>query len=234
MNRSRFLALLLCCSTAACAGFSVTEGKVPAPAPEAAPAAPVDPAARRAAAEQEEAAIAAALKQVVRSKNDYRISSADLISVTVYQDLDMNRKVRVSANGTVSMALIGAVKIGGMTLMEAQAAIEGKLAQFLVTPQVSLFIEEYGNKTVFVMGEVQRPGSYAIPTESRLTVLEAISTAGGFTPVAGQDRTRVLRNVNGVSVTYTIEVKAITQQGQKEKDLVLEPNDVIYVPQSFF
>ena len=189
---------------------------------------------QQAAMAQEAAAIAAALQQVVRAKTDYKISPADLISVTVYQDLEMNRKVRVNANGTVSMPLIGAVTIGGMTLLEAQNSIESKLAKFLVTPQVSLFIEDYGNKTVFVMGEVQRPGSYPIPTESRLTVLEAISTAGGFTPIAGQDRTRVLRNVNGVSVTYTIEVKAITQQGQKEKDMVLEPNDVIYVPQSFF
>jgi polysaccharide export outer membrane protein len=115
--------------------------------------------------------------------------------------------VRVNAHGSISMPLIGEVKIGGMTLIEAQAALEAKLAKFLVSPQVSLFIEEYGNKTVFVMGEVQRPGSLPIPTESRMTVLEAISTAGGFTPIAAQDRTRVLRNVNGVSVSYTIESK---------------------------
>ncbi|MEK7232618.1 MAG: polysaccharide biosynthesis/export family protein [Elusimicrobiota bacterium] len=239
MNRPPLFAVVLCCLTAACGGLRVTEGaneRIPSAAHPAAPseAAPDDPAARQAASDKESAAIAEALNQVVHAKTDYRISSADLIAVTVYQDLEMNRKVRVNANGTVSMPLIGAVKIGGMTLIEAQAAIESKLAQYLVSPQVSLFIEEYGNKTVFVMGEVQRPGSLAIPIESRLTVLEAISTAGGFTPIAAQDRTRVLRNVNGVNVTYTIEVKAITQQGQKEKDLVLEPNDVIYVPQSFF
>jgi len=251
MNRTPFLVLVLCCLTAACAGFRVTEGGAetdppvyvppaaaarpaappPAPAHEDAPG---DPAARQAAADQEAAAIAAALKQVGAAKIDYRISSADLIAVTVYQDMEMNRKVRVNANGTVSMPLIGAVKVGGMTLIEAQGVIEGRLAQYLVSPQVSLFIEEYGNKTVFVMGEVAKPGSYPIPTESRMTVLEAISTAGGFTPIAAQDRTRVLRNVNGVSISYTIEIKAITQQGQKEKDMVLEPNDVIYIPQSFF
>lgn len=245
MNRTSFLAAALCCLTAACGGFRVTDGAadfdppVYVPPAAAAPAAPYeappgDPAARQALADKEAAAIAAALKQVGSAKTDYRISSADLISVTVYQDLDMNRKVRVNANGTISMPLIGGVRVGGMTLIEAQAAIEAKLAQYLVSPQVSLFIEEYGNKTVFVMGEVQRPGSLPIPTESRMTVLEAISTAGGFTPIAAQDRTRVLRNVNGVSISYTIEVKAITQQGQKEKDMVLEPNDVIYVPQSFF
>ncbi len=259
MNRTSLLAAALCLLTAACGGFRVTEGAaetdppvyVPppavtaappaAPSPDpaaastpAAPAAPLDPAAQQALIAKEAAAIAAAMQQVSRSKTDYRISGADLIAVTVYQDLEMNRRVRVNANGTVSMPLIGEVKVGGMTLIEAQAALEGKLAKFLVSPQVSLFIEEYGNKTVFVMGEVQRPGSLPIPTESRMTVLEAISTAGGFTPIAAQDRTRVLRNVNGVSVSYTIEIKAITQLGQKEKDMVLEPNDVIYVPQSFF
>ena len=194
----------------------------------------LNPEQVKAAETAEAAAIAAALQQLVRSKTDYKISSADLISVTVYQDQEMNRKVRVNANGSASLPLIGAVKIGGLTLMEAQSVIEGKLGKYLVSPQVSLFIEEYGNKLVFVMGEVAKPGSYPVPTESRLTVLEAISSAGGFTPIAAQDRTKVLRNVNGTSVTYTIEVKSITQQGQKEKDLVLEPNDVIYVPQSFF
>ena len=241
MHRTSRLAFALCVLMAACRTPQPEAEPEPVAAEEAAAApseastaAAVTPEQRQAAIAQEAAAIAAAMQQVVRSKTDYKISSADLIGVTVYQDLEMNRKVRVNANGSISMPLIGAVKIGGMTLIEAQNSIENKLAKFLVSPQVSLFIEEYGNKTVFVMGEVQRPGSYPIPTESRLTVLEAISTAGGFTPIAGQDRTRVLRNVNGVSVSYTIEVKAITQQGQKEKDMVLEPNDVIYVPQSFF
>ncbi|MDP3542412.1 MAG: polysaccharide biosynthesis/export family protein [Elusimicrobiota bacterium] len=240
MNRTSFLAAALCLAASACGGFRVSEGAadfnppVYAPPAAAAPAEPLDSAAQNAVAAKEAEAIAAAMRQVVRAKTDYRISAADLIGITVYQDLEMNRKVRVNSNGSVSMPLIGEVKIGGMTLIEAQAALESKLAKFLVSPQVSLFIEEYGNKTIFVMGEVQRPGSLPIPTESRLTVLEAISTAGGFTPIAAQDRTRVLRNVNGVSVSYTIEVKAITQQGQKEKDMVLEPNDVIYVPQSFF
>jgi polysaccharide export outer membrane protein len=187
-----------------------------------------------ASAAQEAAAIASAMQQVARSKNDYRLAAADLISVTVYQDKDMDRKVRVNTDGTVSLPLIGSVSIGGMTLSGAQTSIESKLSQFLVSPQVSLFIEDYGNKTIFVMGEVAKPGSYPIPTESRMTVLEAISTAGGFTPIAAQDRARVLRYVNGASVTYTINTKEITQQDQKEKDMVLEPNDIVYVPQSFF
>lgn len=202
-------------------------------APAAAPAAGKDAAAKEASA-KEAAAIAAAMQAVARSKNDYRIAAADLISVTVYQDPEMNRKARVNSNGTISLPLVGSVKIGGMTMLEAQSTIETKLGKYLVNPQASLFIEEYGNKTIFVMGEVAKPGSYPIPTESRMTVLEAISTAGGFTPVAAQDRTRVLRYVNGASVSFDINVRQITQQGLKDKDLVLEPNDVIFIPQTFF
>jgi polysaccharide export outer membrane protein len=205
-----------------------------APSAAAAPAVRVSSTDSAAAAAKESAAIAQAMQQVARAKNDYRLAPADLLSVTVYQDKDMDRKVRVNSDGTISLPLIGAVQIGGMTLADAQAVIEKKLSQFLVSPQASLFIEDYGNKTVFVMGEVQKPGSYPIPTESRMTLLEAISTAGGFTPVAAQDRARVLRYVDGQSVTYTINTREITSQGQKEKDMILLPNDIVYVPQSFF
>lgn len=204
-----------------------------APAASAAPAV-ASSTASAAAAAKESAAIAAAMQQVARSKNDYRLAPADLISVTIYQDKDMDRKARVNSDGTISLPLIGAVQIGGLTLAGAQSIIEKKLGQFLVNPQASLFIEDYGNKTIFVMGEVQKPGSYPIPTESRMTLLEAISTAGGFTPVAAQDRARVLRYVDGQSVTFTINTKEITSQGQKDKDMVLQPNDIVYVPQSFF
>lgn len=238
MSNKRLLAIAAALLLSGCGVLQPVDPRRPDEAPPAAPAAQpaaaLSPAERAAAAAKEQEALAVALKQIGQSKTDYRISTADLIAVTVYQDLDMNRKVRVSANGTVALPLIGSVNVGGMTLVEAQETIEKKLEKFLVSPQVSLFIEEYGNKTVYVMGEVQKPGSYPIPTEQKMTVLEAISTAGGFTPIAAQDRTKVLRNVNGQSVSHTIEVKAITQLGQKEKDLVLEPNDVIYVPQSFF
>jgi polysaccharide export outer membrane protein len=183
---------------------------------------------------QEAAAVAAAMRQAAAAKTDYKISAADLVSVTVYNNLEMSRKARVNASGFVYLPLVGAVKVGGKTLAAAQELIEEKLAAYVVRPQVSLFIEEYGNKIFFVMGEVQKPGSYPIPVESRITVLEAISTAGGFTPVAAQDRARVLRYVDGKSVSYTIDVKSITRQGLKDKDIALEPNDVVYVPQSFF
>jgi len=119
-------------------------------------------------------------------------------------------------------------------VLEAQAAVTARLKRYYLDPQVSLFIEEYGNRQIFVLGEVRKPGAYQIPAESRMTVLEAVSNAGGFTPIAGPDRTRILRKSHGKSEIITIKVSAITKLGRKEDDLELEPDDVVFVPQSYF
>lgn len=183
----------------------------------------------------EAAAIASVLQQLKQKGSDYKIGAADLVEITVYREEELNRTARVSQNGSISLPLVGAVQVGGKTPAEAETYIAGKLKDFLVSPQVTIFIKEYGNKKVFVLGEVTKPGSYELPPESKLTVLEAISLAGGFTQVAAKDRTKVIRTTSdGRSQNLTVEVSAITTRGEKNKDLPLEPNDVVYVPQSFF
>ncbi len=181
----------------------------------------------------EEAALASALENVKRG-TDYRISPADLLEVTVYQQLELNRQVRVSQNGSITFPLVGAVQVGGRSVADAEQLLADRLREYLVSPQVTVFIKEYGNKKVYVLGEVSKPGSYDLPTEAHLTVLEAISLAGGFTQIAAADRTRIIRTSAGKSENFTIEISAITKRGEKSKDLPLLPNDVIYVPQSFF
>lgn len=184
----------------------------------------------------EDAAIATLLQNVKPDRGgDYRISSPDLIQITVYREDDMSRTVRVSQEGMISFPLIGDIKVGGLSVIQAEDQLGRKLADYLVNPQVTIFIKEYGNKQIYVLGEVQKPGTFELPTESHLTVLEAISMAGGFTQVAAKDRTRVIRATpDGKSESLTVAVSAITQQGEKDKDIPLAPNDVVYVPQSFF
>lgn len=175
-----------------------------------------------------------ALQDVQNKKADYKISGADLLDITIYQQQDLDRKVRVSQNGTISFPLIGIVEVGGLSVNQAEEAISKKLRDYLISPQVSIFIKEYGNKKVFVLGEVKKPGSVELPTEAKLTVVEAISLAGGFTPIAAPDRTKIIRTMDGKSQILTVEISAITKRGEKQKDLFLEPSDVVYIPQSFF
>lgn len=185
-------------------------------------------------AQSEEAALASALQQIRVQASDYKISAADLVEITVFQQDELTRKVRVGQNGTISFPLAGTLRIAGLSAGEAEQALSKKLSEFIINPQVTIFIREYGNKKVFLFGQVVKPGSFELPTEARMTVLEAISLAGGFTPIAAPDRTKVMRVVEGKNVSFTVEVSAITKRGEKHKDIVLEPNDIIFVPESFF
>ncbi|MFC1679650.1 polysaccharide biosynthesis/export family protein, partial [Elusimicrobiota bacterium] len=182
----------------------------------------------------EEVALQSALQFLESQQHSYKISSADLLEITVYQEEDMTRRVRVSPKGIITFPLIGKVKVSGLGVAEAEQAITTMLKRYVIDPQISIFITEYGNKQVYVLGEVKNPGSYALPTEAPLSVLEAITLAGGFTQYASVDNTRVIRKSAGKSRTFPIEISAITKRGDKSKDLQLNPNDVIFVPESFF
>lgn len=185
--------------------------------------------------ERESADLAAAMRTVAEFRSSsYKISPSDLLDLSVYPDAQLNRKARVDADGTVSLPLVGTTTVAGLTILEAEKVLGERLSAFLVNPHVSLFIEEFGNRQMFVLGEVQRPGSYAVPTGGRMTVLQAISTAGGFTKVAQPRRTHVLRYVDGKSVDRVIDLKAVSRGGEAGQDVLLEPNDIVYVPQSLF
>ncbi|HPO44263.1 MAG TPA: polysaccharide biosynthesis/export family protein [Spirochaetota bacterium] len=169
-----------------------------------------------------------------RSQVNYRIQAGDLLEINVYQEKDMARTVRVSGNGTVTFPLAGNVKMSELSVPEAEAMLARALSEFIINPQVTVLIREYSNKQVYVLGEVKKPGAIPLPVERRLTVLEAITLAGGFTDLAAQDKTKVLRNKDGRNESIQVEITRITKQGDKSADIFLEPNDTVFVPQSFF
>ena len=85
----------------------------------------------------------------------------------------------------------------------------------------------------YILGQVKKPGSYAIP-DKEITLVEAISMAEGFTPIAARNRTRIIRVEGGVEKIIEVKVDAITDAGKKIQDVIIQPDDVIVVPESFF
>lgn len=85
----------------------------------------------------------------------------------------------------------------------------------------------------YIIGQVKSPGAYLI-IDDEITLVEGISMAGGFTPIAARNSTRIIRVEDGVEKIYEIKVDAITGAGRKTRDIVILPNDVIVVPESFF
>ncbi len=180
-----------------------------------------------------EQTLAADLKQV-RESGDYALQPGDLVEIKVYKEETMDRTLRISSNGTVTFPLVGNIKIAGLTVASAENNLSSALKKYILLPQVSIFIKEYGNKTIYVLGQVVKPSAIQIPPERPLTVLEAITSAGGFTEIAAQSKVRVLRDNGGKHQSIDIDVAQITKMGNKSLDISLAPGDVVLVPQSMF
>jgi len=161
---------------------------------------------------------------------DYVIGPDDVLKITVYREEDMDREVRVSSDGYISFPLLGKVKVEGMTVSELENNLTAGLKKFLKNPQVSVFIEEYS--TVTVSGQVQKPGSF--PLRGEMSVIEAISMAGGFTKIAAQNAVKVMRLEKGDKKTILVRVADINKTGDKSKDVPLKRGDIVFVPESLF
>ena len=165
---------------------------------------------------------------------EYRIGPENALLIEVYygRDKNLSRKVRVSSGGLITFPLLGTVKVRGMTISELEEKLTELLEKdYLVNPQVSIFIEEYS--TVSILGQVEEPGTY--PIKGKLSLLELISTAKGFTKIANPDGVKIIRtNPDGSKETILVRVKDILNRGKEHDDVQLEPGDIVIVPESFF
>lgn len=165
----------------------------------------------------------------------YRLEPSDVISITVHEQPDLETKARVTQDGLITFPLLGKVPVAGKTVQEVEADIKELLeADYLVNAQVVVFIDEYKTRQVSVIGEVYNPGKYDMPDEKEMTLLEAIAMAGGFTKDAKTRGVKIIRVRNSKKNTINVNVDDITEKGEKEKDIKLETDDVIVVPESFF
>lgn len=166
---------------------------------------------------------------------EYRLGAEDILFITVHDQPDLTTRARVSADGNITFPLLGNVQVSGITIRELEDKLTELLRRdYLVNPQVIVYIEQYSPKQVSVIGCVNTPGKYDLYAEKETTVLQAIAMAGGFKDTANVNGTRILRVEDGAEKTIFVKVKDITEKGQKEKDMPLKPNDVVFVPESFF
>ncbi len=166
--------------------------------------------------------------------SSYILAPNDLVDVKVFQEDDLESKVRISRNGTVTLPLIGEVKIGGRTPQEAARTVREALAKgYLINPQVTVNVVNFAKYRVTVLGQVQKPGSYDFPNREKLTLLEAIGLAGGYTRGADPSRILAKRVVDGREVVYRLNGKKMASEGESLAFRVL-PGDIVTVSESRF
>lgn len=168
----------------------------------------------------------------------YTLSLADRIRVTVFQEEDLTSVTRIDARGRINLPLLGEVNVGGMTVVEAQNAIQNayKEGRFLRNPQVTVNVEEYAPREVSIQGQIRNPGRYTLPIESTFTVVELVTKAGGITDIGKGSAVSVTRVLpDGSKKVFVIDVDNVIKgrKDQKNDDntLLLQPGDVVYVPE---
>lgn len=159
---------------------------------------------------------------------DYQLGPDDVLEISVYREPELNRTVRVSSNGYISLPMMGKIMAVGLTVSDLENRISEEYKQYIKNPQVSVYIVEYA--TITVIGQVEKPGSY--PLKGELSVLQAIGLAEGFTGIAAQNDVKVMRMKNGVKRTIDIKVADINAEGDKTRDVWLERGDIVFVPES--
>lgn len=127
--------------------------------------------------------VAAAQDQPVQP-SEYRLGSGDQLRVTVFGEPDLTGEFLVGSQGTIAYPLVGEIVAVGLTVAEFTEALRIALQEYLRNPNVSVEVANY--RPFFILGEVQRPGTY--PYSADLTVLNAVATAGGFTYRANRRR----------------------------------------------
>jgi polysaccharide export outer membrane protein len=167
----------------------------------------------------------------VTLQGELALGPGDTFDVRVFGEPDLTGTYRVADDGTIDYPLIGQIKLEGMEPHDAATFVATKLKEkYLRHPQVSILVKEQPSKKINVIGQVAKPGTYAY--ESNMSIIEAISKAGGFTPIAARNKTTITRIDHGNKVTVEAAVADIGEG--RAQNVSLRPGDIISVPERIF
>lgn len=163
--------------------------------------------------------------------DNYILKASDVIALDVYQEPDLRKEARIEADGTVTLALIGKVKVAEMTVAEAQSLITDLYNRdFLVEPQITVLVISFSPKHIRVLGNVGVPGLVEIPPDDNLTLIDAITQCRGVSRLGDDRKITLTRTMeDGKIKAFEINFKKI-KRGEA-KDYILQEGDIIYVPE---
>lgn len=158
----------------------------------------------------------------------YVIGGTDVITVSVWKEPDFTMNLVVRPDGMISIPLLGDVKAAGHTPMQLGMVLAEKLRKYVTDPQVTVIVNQINSRMIYIVGEVNRAGTF--PMLPNMTVLMALSGAGGFTQFANTKKIYVLRIQNGVQRKYPFNYKEAIKGNRTEENILLKPGDTIVVP----
>jgi polysaccharide export outer membrane protein len=157
----------------------------------------------------------------------YVIGPSDVLTITVWKEPTLSGTILVRPDGMISLALLGDVQASGMTPLQLADQISTKLKKYIQDPIVSVVISQIHSKVVYLLGEVQKKGP--VEMTPGMTLLEAISSAGGLTDFANKKKIYILRGEGGTHQRIPVHYKEALK-GDSTLNILLKPGDTIVVP----
>lgn len=159
----------------------------------------------------------------------YVVGEADVLRINVWKEPEISQpSISVQPDGMISLPLIGIVRVTGMTLSRIEELLATKLKRFIDKPQVTVTVVEVRSKSVYVEGQVARPGVYSLL--SATNVVQLVVRAGGLTPFARRSSVIVLRNTNGTQEKLKVNLAKVLRGEAPDQNIELLPSDVVVVP----
>jgi polysaccharide biosynthesis/export protein len=166
---------------------------------------------------------------------DYLIGDDDVLSISVWKELDLTKVIPVRSDGKISLPLVGDVQAAGRTPAQLAEDLTAALRGFITDPQVTVIVQEIKSRNFNILGQITKPGSYPLTTDT--TVVDAIALAGGFRDFAKKKAIYVVRQTaNGTEIRLPFNYEDFIKgkKGKREKhatpDIQIKPHDTIVVP----
>jgi polysaccharide export outer membrane protein len=160
--------------------------------------------------------------------SSYKIGPNDVLNIFVWKETDLTRDVTVMPDGNITFPLIGEVTAQGRTATELKNIIADKLQNFVTAPEVTVVVRESRSQVVYTVGKLTRPGPY--PLAPGMTVMQALSAAGGFAEWADTKNIIIVRREGGKETQLRFNYKEFTSGEKLEQNILLKPGDTLVVP----
>jgi polysaccharide biosynthesis/export protein len=169
-----------------------------------------------------------AVAQAPVQDSAYKIGPNDILTIFVWKEAELSRDVTVMPDGKITYPLIGEIMAQGQTASELKKTITDKLQNFVTAPEVTVIVKESRSQVIYAIGKLTRPGPY--PLAPGMTVMQALSAAGGFTEWADTKNILIVRKEGGKETQLRFNFKEFTAGEKLEQNILLKPGDTLVVP----
>lgn len=159
---------------------------------------------------------------------NYVLGAGDQVEITVFGQPDLTTTATIRPDGMIALPLVKEVKAAGKTAPQLEAELTGLYRKYLKTPSISIAVRQFQMNHIYVMGEVAKPGRYDLT--DNMTVLDALTLAGGTTDMANLDGTHIARKEDGKSKAIAVKMNQVMLGKDAAQNLKLENGDLVYIP----